>query len=57
MKQAAVRYESIINFIAQYVHDHIAEPLSIELLVEKTGVSRFHLNRLFHAATGFPLGE
>lgn len=51
------RYELLINHIGQYVHDHVGEPLTLDSIAGQVGISRFHLNRIFHAATGFQLGE
>ena len=50
------RYNKLINSIAQYVHQNLSEDLSLERLAKEFHVSRFHLNRLFHAATGVKLG-
>jgi AraC family transcriptional regulator len=50
-------YRDLVNYIGQYVHDHVGEPLTIDLIAAKVGVSRYHVNRIFHAATGFLLGE
>ena len=50
------KYEKLINSIAQYVHQNVSENLSLEHLAQEFHVSRFHLNRLFHAATGLKLG-
>lgn len=55
--QSSQRYTEVINEVAQYVHDHVASPISLELLAEQVGVSKFHLGRIFHAATGLQLGE
>jgi AraC family transcriptional regulator len=50
-------YRDLVNFIGQYVHDNVGEPLTIDALAAEVGVSKFHLGRLFHTCTGFPLGE
>lgn len=47
----------MINQIGEYVHHHLAEPISLELLAKEVGISKYHLNRLFFAATGLKLGE
>lgn len=50
-------YESLADFISGHVQENLHRELTIEELADKTGVSRFHLNRLFQATTGFQLGE
>ena len=37
-----------------YLTDHLAEKVSLEELAEATGMSRYHLLRLFQADTGLP---
>ena len=51
------RYFSLVNHIGQYVHDHLAEDISGEKLANHVGISKFHINRIFHASTGFQLVE
>lgn len=37
-----------------YIHEHYAEPVSLDDLVSVTSLSRFHLVRSFHRAYGLP---
>jgi len=53
----ADKYGQMINRIGEYVHSNLAEPISLEVLAKEVGVSKYHLNRLFHAGTGLKLGE
>lgn len=50
-------YQSVINHIGQYVHDHIDGPLTLELLAEQVSLSKYHLNRVFQVVTGYQIGE
>lgn len=50
-------YHSVVNRIGQYVHDHLDESITVESLAEHVGVSKYHINRVFHVCTGFRLGE
>ena len=51
------RYADIINKVGQFVHDHLSETVTLDDLAAYTGFSKYHLNRLFAAATGYQLGE
>jgi len=50
-------YEKLANHISEYVQQHLDEGIVIDDLAERIGVSKYHLNRLFQATTGFQLGE
>ncbi len=50
-------HRHIVNELSQYIHDHSEERISIDVLANYAGVSRFHLHRIFSAATGFELAE
>ncbi len=50
-------YEAFANHISEYVQAHLNEEILIDDLALRVGVSKYHLNRLFHATTGFQLGE
>lgn len=50
-------YEAFVNHISEYVQAHLDQEIVIDDLSEKIGISKFHLNRLFKATTGFQLGE
>ena len=50
-------YEGIANHISEYVQTHLDQDIVIEDLATMVGVSKYHLNRLFQATTGFQLGE
>jgi AraC family transcriptional regulator, regulatory protein of adaptative response / methylated-DNA-[protein]-cysteine methyltransferase len=41
-----------IHKLCRYIEAHATEPVTLEQLAEKAGVSRFHLQRTFHAAVG-----
>jgi len=47
--------EFLADFISAMCRNTCIE-LTIEELADKTGVSRFRLNRLFHTTIGFQLG-
>jgi AraC family transcriptional regulator len=51
------RYETLTNRISAHVQAHLDQDISIEDLAGMLGISKYHLNRLFQATTGFPLGE
>lgn len=50
-------YEAFANQISDYVQAHLDQDIKIEDLAAMVGVSKYHLNRLFQATTGFQLGE
>jgi AraC family transcriptional regulator len=50
-------YEAFANHISEYVQSHLDQDIIIDDLAQNIGVSKFHLNRLFQATTGFQLGE
>jgi len=50
-------HEVFANKISEYVQDHLDQEIRIDDLATMVGVSKFHLNRLFQATTGFQLGE
>lgn len=50
-------YEVVATSISDYVQAHLGDEILIDDLARHVGVSKFHLNRLFHAVTGFQLGE
>lgn len=50
-------YEAFANHISEYVQAHLDQEIVIEDLAAMVGVSKYHLNRLFQATTGFQLGE
>ena len=50
-------YEVFASQISDYVQAHVDEEIVIDDLALRVGVSKYHLNRLFHATTGFQLGE
>ncbi len=54
---ADTKNTKIINQVAQYIYDHSDQPINLDSLASYTGFSKYHFNRLFFAATGYPLGE
>jgi AraC family transcriptional regulator len=50
-------YEVFANQISEYVQAHLDDDINLDDLALKVGVSKYHLNRLFKASTGFQLGE
>jgi AraC family transcriptional regulator len=50
-------YEVFANHISEYVQANIDQVIVIEDLAAMVGLSKYHLNRLFQATTGFQLGE
>jgi AraC family transcriptional regulator len=51
------RYEDFANRISDYVQAHLDQDFTHDDLAAMLGVSKYHLNRLFQATTGFQLGE
>lgn len=51
------RYASIASEIAQFVHEHIGDEITTDILAGRVAVSKYHLNRMFHSLTGFHLGQ
>jgi AraC family transcriptional regulator len=47
----------IISQVGQYIYDHSDQTISLDSLASYTGFSKYHFNRIFFAATGYPLGE
>ena len=47
----------IISQVGQYIYDHSDQTISLEGIAQYTGYSKYHFNRIFFAATGYPLGE
>ncbi len=45
-----------IELLVEYIESHLTEPLSIDCLALVSGISRWHLQRVFKACTGLPLG-
>lgn len=56
-KNSKNQYEAFANHISEYVQAHLDQEILIDDLSEKVGISKYHLNRLFQATTGFQLGE
>ena len=50
-------YEALTTQISEYVQSHIDQEIVIDDLALNVGVSKYHLNRIFQAVTGFQLGE
>jgi AraC family transcriptional regulator len=50
-------YDTFANQISEYVQDNLDQDIVIEDLAVLVGLSKYHLNRLFQATTGFQLGE
>ncbi len=50
-------YALLASSISDYVQAHFGDEILIDDLARHVGVSKFHLNRVFHAVTGFQLGE
>ena len=50
-------YARLASDISDYVQAHLSDEILIDDLARHVGVSKFHLNRLFLAVTGFQLGE
>ena len=50
-------YETLANQVSGYVQAHLGDSIVIDDLARHCGVSKYHLNRLFYATTGFQLGE
>jgi len=54
---AQARNLKIVSQVGQYIYDHSDQAISLEKLACYTGFSKYHFNRIFFAATGYPLGE
>lgn len=44
--------KGVVDQALQYLHEHYAEPISLALIAEETGVSPNYLSTLFHNETG-----
>ena len=44
--------EQALKRTVNYIHDHIEEPLTVQLLAEISSISSFHFSRLFKRSTG-----
>lgn len=55
--QNKISYAALASQISEYVQAHLADDIVIDDLAAHCGVSKYHLNRLFYAITGFQLGE
>ncbi|MFL0798633.1 MAG: GyrI-like domain-containing protein [Cellvibrionaceae bacterium] len=51
------RYLDAVNRIGQYVYDHSDKAITLDELSHLVAISKYHLNRIFAAATGYQLGE
>lgn len=49
---AEITYDPRIQQLLQYINEHLAEDLTIDLLAEKSFTSRFYMMRKFKADTG-----
>ena len=47
-----LQYEKRIMRVLTYMHENLAEDLSLDQLAEVAAMSRFHWHRVFHAMTG-----
>jgi AraC family transcriptional regulator, regulatory protein of adaptative response / methylated-DNA-[protein]-cysteine methyltransferase len=52
LEKAGVRQSTEINTICSHIQAHADEPLTLEALAVRAGLSRFHLQRTFKAALG-----
>ena len=50
-------YERRINGVVSYICAHLDEPLTVELLSEVAGFSKFHLHRQFTEYSGFTVSH
>ncbi len=48
-------HDPIIHAISQFVEEHILESISLDLLAEHVHLSKYHLVRIFKAATGMTI--
>lgn len=53
----ATEYGEIVRRLLDLVETTSVRPLSLDDLSERAGLSKYHLHRLFKAATGFPIME
>ncbi len=51
------RYDEKIVAILMYIHEHLSEPISLDVLAEEFAVSKYHLCRIFKSNTGLTVGE
>jgi len=54
---AQVKNSKMVSQVGQYIYDHSDQAISLGQLAGYRGVSKYHFNRIFFAATGYPLGE
>lgn len=50
-------YSGFANAISDYVQANLDQEIALDDLAQHVGISKYHLNRLFQATTGFQLGE
>ncbi len=45
-------YQDRLSRVTAYIHDHLAENLSLERLAEVAHLSPYHWHRIYHALNG-----
>ncbi|MBE5897789.1 MAG: helix-turn-helix domain-containing protein [Lachnospiraceae bacterium] len=53
----AMEMEQIVSYLVQYIQHHYQENLTLDYLADFSGISKYHLSRLFHQYTGFSPNE
>lgn len=50
-------YRKKVGEVVEYIHNHLADDLTIRNLAEQSGISFFHFHRIVQAEIGEPLGS
>lgn len=57
MQKDQHQYADLVNVIDRLITDNLSEPILVQQLSDRVGLSKFHLHRIFSAQTGFELSE
>lgn len=57
MQNSRSDHADLINVIDKLISDNLSEPMLVQQLSDRVGLSKFHLHRIFAAQTGFELSE
>lgn len=50
-------HQEIIHTLTQWIDDHIDQPLNIDVVAQKSGYSKWYLQRMFRSVMHQTLGE
>lgn len=52
-----LEYRERINRVIRYMHEHLDDPMNLNVLASVAGFSPYHFHRIFAAFVGEPVGE